>query len=43
MINLLEFTLTDLVDDASPGRLASRINSELSLLLFISIGCTSLA
>ena len=40
MMNSFQFTLTDLVADASPGRLASGINSELSVLLSTSIGWT---
>jgi len=40
MMNLLKWTLIDLNVDASPGRLASGINSELSVLLLTSIGWT---
>jgi len=39
-MNPLKWTSTDLFVDASPGRLASGINSELSLLLLTSIGWT---
>jgi len=39
-MNPLKSTSIDLVADASPGRLASGINSELSLLLLTSIGWT---
>jgi len=38
MMNSLQLTLTDLVDDASRGRLASGINSELTLIRLVSIG-----
>jgi len=38
MMNLLKCTLIDLVVDASPGRLASGINLEFSVLLLTSIG-----
>jgi hypothetical protein len=37
-MNPLKWTLIDLVVDTSPGRLASGINSELSVLLLTSIG-----
>jgi len=40
MMNVLQLTLTDIVTDASPGRLASGINSQLSLHPSTSIGCT---
>jgi hypothetical protein len=40
MMNSLQWTSIDLVVDASPGRLASEIKSELSLLLLTSIGGT---
>jgi len=39
-MNLLNRSSIDLVVDASPGPLASGINSELSLPLLTSIGCT---
>jgi len=40
MMNSLPMTSTDIVADASPGRLASGINSELSIQLLTSIGRT---
>jgi len=40
MMNSLPMTSTDIVADASPGRLASGINSELSIHLLTSIGRT---
>jgi len=39
-MNWSQLTPTDLVADASPGQLVSRINSQLSLHLLTSIGCT---
>jgi len=39
-MNPLKWTSIDLVADASPGPLASGINSELSIPLLTSIGCT---
>jgi len=39
-MNSLKCSLIDLVVDASPDRLASGINLELSLRLLTSIGCT---
>jgi hypothetical protein len=39
-MNSLPMTSTDLVADASPGRLASGINLELSIHLLTSIGRT---
>ena len=39
-MNPLKWTSIDLVVDPSPGLLASGINSELSLPLLTSIGCT---
>jgi hypothetical protein len=39
-MNLLEWTLINLVIVASPGMLDVGINSELSLPLLTSIGCT---
>ena len=40
MMNSLKWTSIDLVVDASPGQLVSRINSQLSLHPLTSIGCT---
>jgi hypothetical protein len=39
-MNQLKWTLIEFLLDASPGPLASEINSELSLPLLTSIGCT---
>jgi hypothetical protein len=40
MMNSLKWTSIDLVVDASPGQLACRINSQLSLHPLTLIGCT---
>jgi len=39
-MNPLNWTLIDLVADASPGQLASRIDSQLSLHPLVSVGWT---